>query len=716
MSAIRIAHLSDLHFGAPGDDVVWDLLTNHLARTENRPDLVLVTGDLVNTPKDDLFAKAREKIEAFCKPAGIRYLVCAGNHDRHLWGNTTSGWIWKQQIERVVASSTRFFDEFGGNVATLVPQTVPVGQWRLKIAGLDSSVDADHFARGFIALRVKQQLAGVCDRPDQFDLAIMLVHHHLMPVRALEEDRQGSLKSLADLTGLVNAGSVVEALANNHVDLALHGHEHEPNWGRYESLESGGRTVIAGAGSATGMKTGQGCNQTRACFSTIELEDDRSVNLRVWRHDPASVFRSESPVKLLAAEDLRRAGLLRYAGRDGGARQRTLTGEVVKYAEFTREHDGLVHETQTNWQVSPGPDRRVTWSRVVRNRTGEPVDPRVSFDGRPIKLERFRPLGSADYAWIAQCEIPPEYAVGPLRVEIAYNWFGGGILTQQELDALDDEAKGPIRRSGYESIAATVNDPLKTLTLVAILPPEFARRIEDLQPGDVTAFVQDADKPDEDGESPLEILRCLSIRGRGLYALSIPYPQVGRRYIVAWKPISASALGVSAEAQRFRDLASADGDRLAELLKDLLGGTPLKGASVAIYIPAEGETLSLAGATPDIKAALQAKVNLGGKRHLLTLGWRGSILPAVMPENARPAADDIEAGFLSSEDAVITVPLRSSLAWTSGVPWAVARIGLTRLDAAQRRLLDPKNGVELRDVLISPILKLLVAQPSEDKA
>lgn len=713
MATVRIAHLSDLHFGAAGVGHVWDLLTHHFADPERRPHLVLLTGDLVNSPSDALFAAAYNAIESLCGFGQIPYFVCAGNHDRHFWGNTTGWKVWRKKIERVVASSTHFFDKFGGRVANLqTPQIVPLGDWRVEVVGIDSSVEADHFARGFIPLQVKQQLEGVGKDPGQFDLAIMLVHHHLMPVRALEEERQGRLKSLVDLTGLVNAGSLVEAFANNHIDIALHGHEHVPNWARYEALESGGRTVIAGAGSATGMKTGEGGAATRSCFSTIELDDDLSVSLRIWRHDPAEVFKSDPAIKLLAAEDLRRAGLLRRAGRNPQTRQRILGSEIVKYVEFTREHDGLVRETQTNWQVSPGPDGQGTWSKVVRNRTGEPADPRVRFvgaagDHKP-KLA-FELLQGEDYAWVTRCQLPPAYARSPLQVEIAYNWFGGAILTEEELGALDDQAKGPFRRKGYEFAAATVNDPLKALTLVVILPPEFAPPAEDQDSQGVVAFVQDASEPNSDEDSPPEIARCLNIRGRGLYALSVPYPEVGRRYIVAWKPISAKTLRVPPEATRFRDLATREGDRLANILREALESTPLKGATIAIYLPEAKETLSLAGATSDIKPVLAPKVNLGEKRHLLTLGWRAGVTPAVMPEGATLGADDLEAGFQPGERAVITVPLRSSLAWTNGLPWAVGRIGLSKLDAQARNLLSPQNGTALRDVLISPIMKVLVA-------
>jgi DNA repair exonuclease SbcCD nuclease subunit len=146
MATIRIAHLSDLHFGAHDAESVWALLTRHFADPDRRPHLVLFTGDLVDSPYDQSFALVHQAIESLCQFGQIPYFMRAGNHDRHFWGNTSSWKFWRR-VERVIASSTRFFDEFGGRVASVnPPQTVSVGNWRVRIAGIASSVEADHFA------------------------------------------------------------------------------------------------------------------------------------------------------------------------------------------------------------------------------------------------------------------------------------------------------------------------------------------------------------------------------------------------------------------------------------------------------------------------------------------------------------------------------------------------------------------------------------------
>src|SRR5271155_4049908 len=87
---VLIAHVSDLHFGCKGDDVAWSSLADCLL--EIRPDLLLATGDLVNTPKAALYDKAWKKLEAL----KLRYFVCPGNHDRFWYGNRFTPYLWSR--------------------------------------------------------------------------------------------------------------------------------------------------------------------------------------------------------------------------------------------------------------------------------------------------------------------------------------------------------------------------------------------------------------------------------------------------------------------------------------------------------------------------------------------------------------------------------------------------------------------------------------------
>jgi len=70
----RIAHLSDLHFGAVDSKVVAGLAAELRA---DRPDLVVVSGDLTMGARPAEFRLAR----AFLDEVGAPALAVPGNHD-----------------------------------------------------------------------------------------------------------------------------------------------------------------------------------------------------------------------------------------------------------------------------------------------------------------------------------------------------------------------------------------------------------------------------------------------------------------------------------------------------------------------------------------------------------------------------------------------------------------------------------------------------------
>ncbi|MCR6632081.1 MAG: metallophosphoesterase [Magnetospirillum sp.] len=69
-----VAHISDLHFGRT-DTTVVEALLGDLAR--QRPDLVIVSGDLTQRARTRQFAEARDFLDRLPAPA----LVVPGNHD-----------------------------------------------------------------------------------------------------------------------------------------------------------------------------------------------------------------------------------------------------------------------------------------------------------------------------------------------------------------------------------------------------------------------------------------------------------------------------------------------------------------------------------------------------------------------------------------------------------------------------------------------------------
>jgi len=276
---IRIAHISDPHFGSANQKQVWQPVAIHL-RTQSLH-FLLVTGDLADSPKRKFFDDAHDALEDLQVP----YLVIPGNHDRFTKGNN-----FLNKLFRLLSDPSEYFDQvFQGCVA--IPNSVATrpladATYRrtLRIVGIDSSRNADFFARGYVLptdmVSVEKTMSGSTGS----DLKIALVHHHLLSVRALEEARQGHLASLAEVTTLVNAGSVLESFSANQVSLVLHGHEHMFNCAWYTSASpNNSASCVVGADSITGNDSLEGCSIDRAGYNFIELNDDGSVTLEARR-------------------------------------------------------------------------------------------------------------------------------------------------------------------------------------------------------------------------------------------------------------------------------------------------------------------------------------------------------------------------------------------------------------------------------------------------
>ena len=77
----RIAHLSDLHFGAHDPNIV---AATEAWLCEQQPDLVIISGDFTQRAKDYQFREASAYVKRL-RSAGLRILAVPGNHDVPLY-------------------------------------------------------------------------------------------------------------------------------------------------------------------------------------------------------------------------------------------------------------------------------------------------------------------------------------------------------------------------------------------------------------------------------------------------------------------------------------------------------------------------------------------------------------------------------------------------------------------------------------------------------
>lgn len=246
----RIAHLSDLHFGAEHPALVAALTATLNA---DPPDLVAISGDLTLGARSAEFAAARAFI------AGLRAPVLAvpGNHD----------------ITPYVLTE-RFLDPYGRWRRHIAPETEPVFEdGRIGVVGLNTARRGGPYldwSRGRIdAGRLARCEARLAALPPG-RLRIVVAHHPLLAPGA----RPG-----ARVVG--GASAALAAFARQRVRLVLSGHLHigGVSPAPADAMAEGGPLLVLAATATSWRLRGE-----PNAYNEIRIgEDDRvTVLVRTW--------------------------------------------------------------------------------------------------------------------------------------------------------------------------------------------------------------------------------------------------------------------------------------------------------------------------------------------------------------------------------------------------------------------------------------------------
>jgi 3',5'-cyclic AMP phosphodiesterase CpdA len=253
---LRIAHLSDLHFGADDPASVTDLLTD---LTECPPDLVIVSGDLTMRARAAQFASARALLDALPAP----WLSVPGNHDLPLFRLPARAlrprYSYRRGVDRDAEPARRFGDAM--------------------VLGIDST-RRFYWTGGRVSGRQAARIRSVFGSAGPAGLRLLALHH---PVFASVELPAAEL--------VRGAGRLLRAAADARVDVVLCGHHHVPASIDLSALYSsaGRRMIGVMAGTATSHRVRAGHVQS---YNVLEFADDR-LRLEV-RHRPDGRFRISS--------------------------------------------------------------------------------------------------------------------------------------------------------------------------------------------------------------------------------------------------------------------------------------------------------------------------------------------------------------------------------------------------------------------------------------
>lgn len=226
-------HVSDLHFGAE-DTTALDAFTQ--AVHDERPDVIIMTGDLTMRARSREFAAAQEWLMAL----GVPVTVEVGNHDLphyyKLWSRFFRPYARFERLERLIERPLDLPD-----VAIVPLKTTARAQWRWN------------WSQGRVAT---QRLSATLDALDAVPagrVRIVTCHHPLIdkPGGQSEGRTHGGHASLA-------------ALAAAGADLVLSGHVHDA----FDIVWDGGSRPVRMVGAGT---LSERVRATRPSYNRIDV-------------------------------------------------------------------------------------------------------------------------------------------------------------------------------------------------------------------------------------------------------------------------------------------------------------------------------------------------------------------------------------------------------------------------------------------------------------
>ena len=245
---VRLAHLSDIHFGRIENPKVVDTLVDEVNAEPFT--LVVVSGDLTQRAKRHQFRDARAMLDRFTAPV----LVVPGNHDVRAW--------WHQPIERIWRSTRRYEKLI---TPDLTPTFTAPG---LAAFGLNSAHGLT-IKGGRIRSEDLAAMEHFFAAQPPMAFRVWVLHHHLLRLEALG-DHDVSRGASRGLDAAQRAG----------VDLVLCGHLHRSHVAAVDVARSGGahrhRLVVASAGTATSSR-GRAENRNVNFYNWIDVQPDRFV-------------------------------------------------------------------------------------------------------------------------------------------------------------------------------------------------------------------------------------------------------------------------------------------------------------------------------------------------------------------------------------------------------------------------------------------------------
>ena len=248
----RIAHLSDLHFGAHDDSLV-EAVERRLA--ELKPELVVISGDFTQRARTEQFQQASEFLDRL-KQSGHEVLGVPGNHDVPLY----------DVLRRFLSPLTRyrrFIDE------TLCPFHELTGA---AVLGINTARSLT-FKDGRINEAQIDFIRDTFARTRAETARVLVTHHPLFALPVSDDEHElGKPIGRHELA--------LDAIAEAGVDLLLAGHNHRASTHRaHDLVTDAGPALVIQAGTATSTRL----HDEEQSFNLIEVgKGEVTVTVQTW--------------------------------------------------------------------------------------------------------------------------------------------------------------------------------------------------------------------------------------------------------------------------------------------------------------------------------------------------------------------------------------------------------------------------------------------------
>jgi 3',5'-cyclic AMP phosphodiesterase CpdA len=253
----RIAHLSDVHFGAHDPAVVAGAEQWLIGE---RPDLVVISGDFTQRARVDQYREAGAFLDRL-EAAGLKTLGVPGNHDVPLYDVV-------RRFARPLDRYRRFIDD------DLCP-------WfendRLAVLGINTArsltIKDGRISREQMAL-IRERFRAVPDERTR-----ILVTHH--PLFAMPIGEEGGLTKVVG-----RQDDALKAVCEAGVHILLAGHFHRTFSGSARRMvKNAGPALVIQAGTATSVRLREGETQS---FNLVHARRNDEVDLQVVAWDGAA--------------------------------------------------------------------------------------------------------------------------------------------------------------------------------------------------------------------------------------------------------------------------------------------------------------------------------------------------------------------------------------------------------------------------------------------